>query len=438
MKFDSPWIIKLTHSNVVRRLARGGFWTAIGTVGMSVFGILTSIGIARILGKEDFGRYGLLATTVMTFSTLAGASMAVTSTKFLAQYRTSDPDRAGALTTLCWSVSAGTGGILALALLFFADPIGRGIGLEHSPNLLRVTAPAVLFAAIIGTQRGMFAAFEKFDTLAKLNITTTILNLCLILPLGYYFGVIGAIAGLSGSTVFNWLLNAFFLRRIMIANDLRVRFRAMKSEWRVLYRFSLPHVMGTILNSPVQWISMILITRQPGGIDQIALFSAAQRWRQVLLFLPGIIAQPSVPIIAERLHQKDYRTVAKLLLGTFGLLAFFCGTVGLALVFGAPLILQAYGSEFVQGGTPVLRILILAAFFQAILTPFSNLVTSAGHTWLAFVGMVLKSSMLIAVTYALVYYGAIGLTIAHAASAAVSLVFLGCVTVYIIRWKKAQ
>lgn len=417
---------------------RGGLWTMIGTVGMSVVGIAISIGLARILGKEDFGRYGLLAATVITFSTVAGTSMAVTSTKFISQYRATHPDKAGALTALCWSVSAGTGGILACALLLFAESISSSIGLESSPNLIRITAPAVLFTAIIGTQRGIFVAFERFDTLAKLNITTMLVNLVLILPCGYYFGVMGAIAALSFSAFLNWLLNAFLLRRIFHVNQFKACFRTMKSEWRVLYRFSLPHVMGTILNSPVQWIAMIMISRQPGGIDQIALFSAAQRWRQVLLFMPGIIAQPSVPVITERLHQGDYPTVARLLLGTFGFLILFCGGVGLAFAFAAPLILQAYGDDFVESGTPVLQILILATFFQAILTPFSNLVTSAGHTWLAFGGMLLKSSVLIGVTYGLVFYGAIGLTVAHALSAFISLAFLGLATVYIIKLRKAQ
>lgn len=417
---------------------RGGFWTTVNVFGTSVLGILSSVLIARILGKEDFGRYGLLASTILTFSAVAGQSMAVTSTKFISQYKTSDLKKAGALTALCWSISVVTGGILALSLLIFSNSISSGIGLDSSGNLLKITGPAVFFAAIIGVQRGMFAAFERFDLLAKLSIAAALLNILFIVSLAYFFGLMGAMAGFSLAFFMNWILNALFLRGIFRHNQLEMSFSAMISEWRVLHRFSLPHMLATILNTPIQWLCMVLITRQPSGVEQIALFSVSQRWRQALLFLPGIISQPSVPIIAERLHQGDYRTVARLLGGTFGFLILFCGAVGLVLAFGAPLILRAYGEDFVQGGTSVFRILMLAAFVQAILTPFSNLVTSAGHTWLAFLGMVLNSVVLIGVTYGLVHYGAIGLTVAHVASALISLVFLGLATVHIMKRKKAQ
>jgi O-antigen/teichoic acid export membrane protein len=391
-----------------------------------------------MLGKEDFGRYGLLSSTVITFGSVAGASMAVTSTKFLAQYRIKDPARAGRLTGLCWLVSAGAGLLMASGMFFWADFIAKMIGDANLEPLLQIVAPVILIAAIIGAQKGILAGFEQFQSLAIINIVIMSFNLPLMIGGTWWFGLKGAMSVIFLINLLNLSINSFYLRRSFAASPVSFTLKGVWEERAVLLSFSLPHVMSTLLNAPVVWLATIFLARQVGGIEQVGLFTAATRWRQVLLFLPGVIAQPSVPIIAERLGAGDYRRVTKLILATFGLLSVVCGGMWLLFAVFSRSIMSAFGDGFIEEGAIVLTVILCAAFFQAIAAPFSNLVTSAGHTWAGFAGTILKSTVLLGVAWLLVGYGARGLALAHAAAFLIAFIFITSISAWILTKQKAR
>lgn len=340
-----PLISRLHGSSILRRLIRGGAWTALSTIVMSILGILTTIFIARMLGKEDFGRYGLVSSTVITFGGIAGGSMAVTSTKFLAQYRNIDPVRAGRLTGLCWLVSAGAGILMAAGMFFCAQWIAATIGDESLALLLKVVAPAILFSAVIGAQKGMLGGFEQFQALAMINMTVMLCNMPLMLAGTWWFGLEGAMAAIVVVNILNLCINSFHLRRSFARSPVDFTFRGVWLERKVLVSFSLPHLMGTLLNAPVVWLSTVFLARQVGGMEQMGLFTAATRWKQVLLFLPNVIAQPSVPIISERLGAGDYRRVAQLVFATCGGLLVVCGVLWLGFALFSRPIMLSFGED---------------------------------------------------------------------------------------------
>lgn len=429
---------RFVQSPIVHRIARGGAWMALSTVVMSILGIATTICVARILGKEGFGRYGLVQSSVITFAGVAAGSMAVTSTKFLAQYRGSDPERAGRLAGLCWIVSALVGFSVTLAIYFGANWLAVVVGEEELSQLFRIVAPSVFYATIIGAQKGMLAGFEQFRVLAIINIIIAVANLPLLVGGTWFFHVEGTILGYVLINLVNLGINSYFLRRTFTKEAFPFTFRGIFQEKDILWRFSFPHAMSSLLNTPVTWLSSVFLARQPGGIEQLGIFSAATRWRQVMLFLPATLSQPSVPVLAERLSSGDYRAVTRILFGTLGVIVPVCGGLTLLLMILSKPIMATFGSDFIQDGVPTLLVLLSAAFVQAVITPFSNLTTSAGRTWASFAGVILKSTILIFTAILMVGRGAPGLAVAHFLSLAASLAFLVSVTIWIISRRKAQ
>ena len=59
-----------------------------------------SVVVARLLGRESFGRFGIIGGTIATFTVVATMGMGIAATKLVAQNRAKDPARAGrSLTT---------------------------------------------------------------------------------------------------------------------------------------------------------------------------------------------------------------------------------------------------------------------------------------------------------------------------------------------------
>jgi O-antigen/teichoic acid export membrane protein len=351
--------------------------------------------------------------------------MSVTATKFLAQYRETDKLRAGSMMALCWVVTL-TVGILSTSLIFILSPWLSGTLLRASQltPYLRWGSFLILFGALTGAQRGMLIGLEKFKTLAFLTIFFGFLNFPLMLYLAWRFGLAGAVATLLLVEGFHWLANSYYLRRAFSSFQIHVNFGGGWMERRVLWTFSLPHVMATLLNMPVEWICNTLLVRQPGGLAQMGVFSAAYRWRQFILFLPGAVSSVSAAIHAERLEHKDYRSVRKVLRTSFFLVTGVA--LGASLLIGgvSPFILRQYGPGFVEEGVSVMLFVLGASTLLAMTVPFSNLVTSAGKVWQIFGGGILKGLTLIGITYSLIHLGAFGLSVAHLGGAFVALLFI--------------
>ena len=92
---------RLRASPIGYRLARGAFWAIVATGASRVLALATSIIAARIVGREKFGEWGVIQSTVVLFGTLAGLWIGSDHDQHIAEFRRTDPIRAGRLMGLC-------------------------------------------------------------------------------------------------------------------------------------------------------------------------------------------------------------------------------------------------------------------------------------------------------------------------------------------------
>lgn len=424
-------------SKIFQTILRGGAWMAVATIFAQFAGLVSSILVARILGVEEFGKYGILNETVLAFATIATRSMQVTATKFLAQYKRTEPEKAGRLCGLCWASSVGIGVLIGLFVFSFAGPLSTWVGSPPMKGLFQVGALSVVLSAVLGVQSGMILAFQRLKFLAVTSIIFAAFKPALLPLLCYLYGLVGFVWGLVFISCLNWVVNSSLLRRCFRESGVTFTFKGMREERAVLWKFTLPHALGTLVNMPVTWLSVMLLARSPNGVTEVAIFTAVQRWRKVILFLPATISNPSIPILAESFGQGKYTRAAKVMLGTVGINAFVCGLIAVGLAVASPHLLGLFGPEFREQGVTTMIVFLVAAFIQALIVPLGNVVGNAGRNWNGLIGTMLRAGTLLGVAYWLVPLGSVGLAWAHVSSAAVLLLFtIGTVT-WIFAYKKA-
>ena len=93
--FLHPLLNRVEDSEIGYRLAKGVFWSMAGAVISRGLGIVSSVVVARTLGKVGFGELGIIHSTVMMFQLFAGFGLGLTATKYVAEYRGTDPQKAG-------------------------------------------------------------------------------------------------------------------------------------------------------------------------------------------------------------------------------------------------------------------------------------------------------------------------------------------------------
>jgi len=137
------------------RLAKGAFWSLVGTVLSRSLSVVSSILVARMLGKVGMGELGIVQSTVGILSAFAGLGMGLTATKFVAEYRTKDPQRAGAMLGLSAWATWVSGAVMMLAMLALAPWFAQHtLAAPHLTGLIRVGSVLLLLGSVNGAQTG--------------------------------------------------------------------------------------------------------------------------------------------------------------------------------------------------------------------------------------------------------------------------------------------
>lgn len=409
-------IEKIKASPLGYRLARGVFWSMTGAVVSRGLMLTASILVARILGREVFGEFGMVRSTVGMFLVFAGFGLGLTATKHVAELRKTDPARAGRIMGLSSIFAAVTGFIVAFFLWVFAPWLAaHTINAPHLAGVLRIGALILFVNALNGAQTGALAGFEAFRAIARVNLWVGLASFPLLVGGACFGGLVGAVWALAANMAIHWLLNHIALREQAATHLVPFSLRGCTTEWPVLLKFSLPAALSGVMVTPAAWACNAILVNQPDGYGQMGIFDAANQWRLAILFIPGMVGQIVLPMLSSLNnpdHREDYLKVLKMNLlinGGTALLA------ALPIAFSASWIMRSYGARFEEGEW-VLIVLTLSAVLVAINNVVGQAIASRGQMWIGLLFNTIWAVALVTLTVTLVRYqghGAIGLALSN-------------------------
>jgi O-antigen/teichoic acid export membrane protein len=366
---SGPALSAAPGDSIVRHFAIGAFWALVGAVVSRGLTLASSVVAGRLLGTTGFGEIGMIQSTQGLFGIVAGAGLGLAATKFVAEFRSTDPARTGRCATLATTIASVSGTVMALVLLALSGVMASSV--LRAPHLtveLQVATGLVLFGTINGVQTGALVGFGDFRTLAVLSGIRG-LCLCALLIVGITLGgVLGGVIGLVLTEAIAVLANHVALRRVLPATVTRRAGRAAWSELALMCRFSGLSLLGSICTMSAMWFANLMLVAQPDGYASLGIFNAAERWRQLLLFLPASFS-PVILTTLSNLHGRNDPDAYRRL---FGLnLAVSVGVVvvpSIGIVLWAPSAMGLFGDEYRAGG---MTLVILAA--SSVVVVLNNL-----------------------------------------------------------------
>jgi O-antigen/teichoic acid export membrane protein len=395
---------RVAASPLSYRLLHGTFWSLMGAVIARFLGFAASILVARWLGREGFGRLGVIQSTVAMFQVFAAFGLGLTATKYVSEFRTHDPGRTGRIIGLSHLVATVSGAVMSAVLFFSADWLSsHTLAAPELAPLLRIAAPVLLFSSINGSQMGALSGFEAFKDVAQVNLIAGLLTFPLTIVGTLLWGLTGATASLLASLVITCCLSQVRLRVQARKYFVPIQYSG-PHDWLVLWRFTVPAVLGGAMVPPVNWVCVALLVNSPGGYSAMGLFNAANQWRNLLMFIPGIMMQAALPIMSAA-HSNgettpDFYHTLKMAQNLIVAVAFPVATI---LMFGSGIILHIYGRGF-YGGESVVIGLIATTLIQCIGAASGTAIEARGRMWM---GLLLNGS------WAASYLGFVYLTVTH-------------------------
>lgn len=409
-----------------QQLARAAGWSLLAAVVSRAANLAALILCARLLSQAEFGQVGIIQSTVGMFAPVASLGLAMTSTKFLAECRDSDPARAGRILSLSLLTAVLAGGLLTAGLIFAAPWIAsRGLATPGLAGQLRAASGLLVFGVIESAVMGALAGLSAFSGIARSGAVSGLISIPVIAVAAWKYGATGAIWGLTAAVLLSCALNGLELWGQCRRFAIRPSLDGLKAETEVLFHFSLPSYLSGLVVAPVAWIGSALLVQAPEGLAQMGLFTAADRYRYLLIFVPLAVSRIAVPALS-RLHAAGdaagYRQTLRWNLAVSTAMTAF--PVLVCVAAAAPLI-ALFGPEF-RPGWPVLALLALSAVPTVLNTQLGAALLSEGRAWeRAAADAVLAATLVAVAWWAVPRWGAAGLAAAFAAAYTAACIGLG-------------
>ncbi|RNC70390.1 MAG: polysaccharide biosynthesis protein [Desulfuromonadales bacterium] len=422
---------RIKNSKLGYRFAKGMFWSLAGSLISKGLGLFSSILVARMMGKAGFGELGVIQNTVGMFGTFAGFGLGLTATKFMAEYRVADPVRAGRIRGLSSAFAWLTSSLTASLLFVFAPWLAEHtLAAPHLADHLRICSLLLFLSSINGAQTGALSGLEAFKTVARINLWSGLANFPLMVGGVYIAGLSGAVWGMVAAAGVNWLLNHIAIRRECGAAGVPYTYKSCWEERGVLWRFSLPSVLGGVLIGPVMWAANALLVNQPNGYAEMGVYNAVMRIKQVPELVLGMVMAPLLPILSEQFGSRSHGQYNKTLKYAFTLSLLVLVPVSLIQIAVPDITLMPYGKEF-NGNRQVVQWLMIHSIIAGLFYPFGTIIASMNKMWFGWGYNLLWSALYISCSYLLIHArGAEGLciafSIAHLVSCLLVFVYIRC------------
>jgi O-antigen/teichoic acid export membrane protein len=393
----------------------GILWSAGLSVAIQAPNFLQGLFLARIMGREAFGEWGIIQNTIGSVSNIAQLSLAVTATKYVAEFRQTDLGRVGRILGLCSAVTSVTAGAASLALLIAAPYLATHV--LHAPQLtlaLRISVGYLLFLTINGFQVGALSGLEAFDRLALIGAFYGAGSLAAVLLAAHYGGLLGALVAMSASAAANWLFHHIHLTRYCRALGIVISYQNLRDELSVLTRFAVPATLAGIAGSAGVWLSNVALVRAANGYREMALLTAAMSFRSVILFAPSVVSRVSVPVLVSLFGNKDHARYQRAYTGNLLLLTGAAIAVALPISLLAPYLLTAFGRSFSDGSSAVVALSLSTVFEVAAMALYQQIFAS-GWMWWGLSTVLMRCALLVAFAALLApERGALGVASANA------------------------
>jgi len=377
------------------KLASDSFWAVFGNVVGRGLALSGAIIVANFLGKEIYGEYGIVKSTLVAIALLSTFGLNYTATKYVAEYKVNTPDKLRLVVSVTQKITLLISAIMALLVILFADYIAAA-ALE-APQLafpIRLIGILVIFDALTRTQIGILAGLGEFKGIAKINAIVGGLSFLFAVVLTYFYDLTGALIALLLVQVFNCILNS------RLTNKKIKEFAKPEKDpkfTKEVLKFSFPVALQEAFYSIINWsFGLLLIKYSTYG--EMGLYAAALHWNAVILFVPGVLRNVVLSHMSGSLNnvEKHTKILRTILAFNFGITFI----ISILFFLFSGLITSFYGENF-EGLKQVINVTVFTTIFISMSNVYAQAYMSKNQNWLMLALRLVRDCSIFIIVYIL-------------------------------------
>jgi O-antigen/teichoic acid export membrane protein len=329
---------------------------------------ITNITIARWLGVNDFGTFGIIMAINAILTNIVYNGGVETVSKFTAEY----PDRRDSIFKA--SIKIQTLFSLAIFLLYFlsAELIAANLGNSELRIYIMISSVSILLWGISASFIGILGGMRKFGRQAFVPGLNAVLKLALILIfvfLGY--GLTGAVFGYVIS-----LIPGVFLARYFCLKELAEE--NGNFSYKKIINFALPLIAINLLYTLIISLDLLLLQRILMDSEQTGLYASASTMAKSLWILFAAFWTTLLPSISRSIAEKDVELTRRYIRQSLRYLAMLIIPIAFLLSGAAKGIIRMfYTSKFIEAAGPF-SVLVFGMVLFTVFTLLNTIITGSG------------------------------------------------------------
>ena len=358
-------------------LFKDSFWALFGNALGKGLSVLAGIIVARLLGKDLYGEFGLLRNTLTIIAVFSTMGLGYSGTVFISENKDRNVDRIRNLSVLIQAITIVFSSVVAFIIFLFSNELASFLEDNSLAIPIRLLSIVIVFNAITTSQIGILAGLKEFKGTARVNILSGILNFVFTCLLTWLYGFNGALISLLISQILNCFFNSLLLSNTIGCS--KIHFRFLIDEVKPILGFSFPVAMQEMTVSFAHWATAIFLLKL-SNYGEIGLYSAAGQWIAIIQFLPIALRNVTLSHMSGSQREDDRRKILKRMV----ILIIFATLLPtlIILVFNR-LIDTLYGESFVNVGL-VIVIACVGASINSVFSVFASDLMARRHNWSLF------------------------------------------------------
>lgn len=433
MILKNKLINAINKSSLLRRFTQAVVFGIGGSIGSRALLMLSSVIISRILGQELFGQFSMINSTVTLFVTFSAMGISATLTRYVALYR-SDIKKIGELIGSLSLVVSLMALVMSIFMFLFSSNLSVLVsGTSILGSYFKITSVTIFVSAIGSIQHSILLGMEKYRITARVEIIRCFIYVLVAFFLTRKYGLNGAIISLLVSEVIKLLMMSYENKKFYKQSSIRYRIKFDSEIIKIIYMFTIPSFLSSLLVLPVNWINNSILARSM-GFSELAIFSIALQWMTIVTYIPAQMSQVK-PIYTDLFSKRKFDSLKKMFLNITMFTAGLSIPIIIIMISFSGTILDFYGEGYNKGSL-TFSLLMIVAFLIILQAQVGTILESIGKVWY---GLVLNSIWSVVITltfYSLREYGSVGYALAYCLSYVLHNV-LSFILLYYL-WRKKE
>ncbi|MBW4583133.1 MAG: oligosaccharide flippase family protein [Tildeniella nuda ZEHNDER 1965/U140] len=397
----------------LKPLLKSSFLLVIATLVSRLSGLIVLPIVARLLGPSSLGLFSLLQNTAQTADMLSRIGVDAAMHRNGAQYESLDRQSVGRLLGVgsCLIIIAGI--FIALFICLNAQLVASLVlGDAKAAQWLNLTALTVVLTVAFTPSWICLIALHAFKAYTILTSLSSIVGALLTLLLTYRFGIAGALWGLAGTALIQFISGWCLTLPILRQKKISLRCDQFIAESKSLLGFGLPFYFGNFLSGFIL-LPLLGYVGKVGGLDQLGHLRVAQSLSQIVSFLPTAVAPVIISSLSATLvaDLNTHQRIKSLSLRCLWLLMLFFSLMICLNLDGVIKLL--FSSKYLEA-IVLSKIMIWMVAINSLSGVFNQYMVSAGKTHA--IAVIQVFGLIITVLIALLtvqHHGAMGLLLAQ-------------------------